>query len=179
MPSGVSRQQMACIHYASTLSCMPSTKGIPLRLLSIHRSLACHCPVTRDTQRQTPCISYLSHAFHYSLRDLSASDKQRHTLCVRSLSHAVSCPRVRLSLACCMAPRSHHRHALCLPSAALSLDCIAASFQIFSPLNRHPSLHDTGFGHMTLASASDNTWDSIEPCNGFVTRLVLVLSTCL
>ena len=79
MPSGVSRQQMACIHYASTLSCMPSTKGIPLRLLSIHRSLACHCPVTRDTQRQTPCISYLSHAFHYSLRDLSASDKQRHT----------------------------------------------------------------------------------------------------
>jgi hypothetical protein len=79
------------IHYASTLSCMPSTKGIPLRLLSIHRSLACHCPVSRDTPRQTPCISYLSHAFHYSLRDLSASDTQRHTLCIRSLSHAVRC----------------------------------------------------------------------------------------
>jgi hypothetical protein len=54
-------------------------------------SLACHCPVSRDTPRQTPCISYLSHAFRYSLRDLSESDKQRHTLCVRSLSHAVRC----------------------------------------------------------------------------------------
>ena len=112
-------------------------------------------------------------------RDLSASDKQRHTLCIRSLSHAVSCPRVRRSLACCMAPRSHHRHALCLPSAALSLDCIAASFQIFSPLNRHPSLLDTGFGHMTLALASVNALDSMEPCNGFVSRMGLVLSTCL
>jgi hypothetical protein len=74
------------IHYASILSCMSSTKGIRLRLLSIHRSLACHCPVSRDTPRQTPYISYLSHAFRYSLCDLSASDTQRHTLCVRSAS---------------------------------------------------------------------------------------------
>ena len=150
MPSGVSRQQMACIHYASTLSCMPSTKGIPLRLLSIHRSLACHCPVTRDTQRQTPCISYLSHAFHYSLRDLSASDKQRHTLCIRSFSHAVRC-------------------------LATAEGIPYASF--LHPLSRMPS----GVSRQ-LKINSLHSWAcmcSKEQCNGFATRLRLMLAPCL
>jgi hypothetical protein len=103
------------IHYASTLSCMPSTKGIPLRLLSIHRSFSLAVVWSLTTLQDKPHVSAISrmpsvipymtflHLTHKGIPYASALSRMpsgvsrqlkaypMRPFCIRSLSHAVRC----------------------------------------------------------------------------------------
>jgi hypothetical protein len=103
------------IHYASTLSCMPSTKGIPLRLLSIHRSLSLAIVRSLATHQDKPHVSAISrmpsaipyatflNLTHKGIPYASALSRMpsgvsrqlklypMRPFCIHSLSHAVRC----------------------------------------------------------------------------------------